>query len=103
MEIFVSEKESFGNEVIHTQNSWKEKLVAPENERMRIKSLEDHDNEIRQSERQKVIAELEGWVNEQLVKFIYDYNTYDGRPVTDKEFINKLELLEKLKELKGEK
>jgi hypothetical protein len=61
MEIFVSEKESFGNEVIHTQNSWKEKLVAPENERMRIKSLEDHDLDIRQSERQKVIAELEKW------------------------------------------
>lgn len=86
----------------------KEKLVAPENERISINSLEDHDLEIRQDERKKVLEELQEWVDKEIIKFTSSYLYRTSNVLRGRRIIDYIDLQKKLAELitpnkKGEK
>lgn len=57
-----------------------------------VKNLEAHEEEIRKQERQKVIAELEEWVNKNTVDFVSEDGYFTAIEPDD--------LKQKLKEMK---
>ena len=65
-----------------------------------VKSLEQHEQEIRKQERQRVIAELEEWINKN--KFDYDEEYYKDYDVKSWSQINVVDIKQKLNEMKGE-